>query len=131
MIHELIAKSKGFLKKGLEMMKSCDKRIILASMSEEHCYGGDTFIAKEFNISRDTLRKGKIELQTKIRCEDAFNMRGRKKIENHLPNLMKDLKEILDSQSQTDPKFDSQRLYTRLTTKEIRNQLIIQKNYTD
>jgi hypothetical protein len=130
MIHELIEKSKGFLKKGLELMKSCDKRIILASMSEAHGYGGDTFIAKEFNVSRDTLRKGKIELQKGIRCEDAFNMRGRKKIENYLPNLMEDIKAILDSQSQTDPKFDSERLYTRLTTKEIRNQLI-QKNVTD
>ncbi|MBZ9634835.1 hypothetical protein [Clostridium sp. FP1] len=66
-------------------------------MSEEHGYGGDTFIAKEFNVSRDTLTKSKIELQTGIRCEDAFNMRGRTKIEDYLPSLMEDIKAILDS----------------------------------
>ena len=37
----------------------------------------------------------------------------------------------MDGQSQTDPTFQSQRLYTRLTAKEIRRQLIEQKGYSD
>ena len=131
MIHELIKKSKDFFKKGIEMLENCDKRIILAAISEEYGYGGSTFAAKEFNVSRDTIRKGRHELRTGIRCEDAFNARGRKKIEAYLPNIKDDIKDIIDSQSQTDPKFDSTRLYTRLTTKEVRNQLIQTKNYTD
>ena len=131
MIHELIEKSKGFLKKGIEMLKSYDKRIILATLSKEYGCGGDTFIAKEYGVGRDTIRKGKHELRTGIRCEDAFNLRGRNKTEVRLPNIIADITYIVDSQSQTDPKFDTQRLYTRLTTKEVRNQLIQQKKYTD
>lgn len=131
MIHELLKKSKGFFKKGIEIMKNYDKRILLASISEEYGYGGDSFVAREFNASRDTIRKGKNELRTGIRCKDAFNARGRKKAEYHLPNIIDDIKDIVDSQSQTDPKFDSRRLYTRLTTKEVRKQLIEQKEYKD
>lgn len=130
MIHELIEKSKGFFKKGIEMLKSSDKRIVLATIAEEYGCGGDTFVAKEFNVSRDTIRKGRHELRTGIRCVDGFNMRGRNKAEDDLPNLLDDIKDIIDSQSQTDPKFDSRRLYTRLTTKVVRNQLL-QKGYTN
>jgi transposase len=113
------------------MMKGSDKRILVATISEEYGYGGDTFVAKEFNVSRDTIRKGKNELRTGIRCKDAFNARGCKKTEYHLPNIIEDIKDIVDSQSQTDPKFDSRRLFTRLTTKKVREQLIDQKKYFD
>jgi len=43
---------------------------------------------------------------------------------------LNDIKDIVDSQSQTDPNFKSTRLFTRLTVEEIRNQLI-QKGYRD
>jgi hypothetical protein len=41
------------------------------------------------------------------------------------------MRTILDGQSQTDPTFQSQRLYTRLTVKEVRKQLVEGKGYTD
>jgi hypothetical protein len=37
----------------------------------------------------------------------------------------------VDSQSQTDPSFKSQRLYTRLTANQVRKQLIEKKGYSD
>jgi hypothetical protein len=58
-------------------------------------------------------------------------LRGRKRAEEHLPNLLTDLQAIVDSQSQTDPQFRTARLYTRLTATEVRRQLIAQKGYTD
>jgi hypothetical protein len=66
-----------------------------------------------------------------ISCVDAYGSRGRKAAEEHLPNLLSDLKAIVDSQSQADPQFRSNRLYTKLTVAEIRRQLIKQKGYTD
>jgi hypothetical protein len=66
-----------------------------------------------------------------IVCLDAFSSRGRKRSEEHLPNLLIDLKAIVDSQSQADPQFRTNRLYTRLTAAEVRCQLITQKGYTD
>lgn len=123
MIQEIIANGKGFLKKAFNFLKGSDKRIVAASIAKEYGYGGESSVAKEFNMGRDTIRLGMNELRTGIRSEDAFNMRGRKSIDFYLPKIKENIKEIIDSQSQTDPKFDSNRLYTRLTTKEVRKQL--------
>ena len=48
----------------------------------------------------------------------------------HLPRLLDDIRAIVDGQSQTDPQFRNQRLYTRLSVEEVRRQLIAQKDYT-
>ncbi len=64
-------------------------------------------------------------------CRDACTARGRKPAEAHLPQLLTDLRAVVDGQSQTDPQFKSQRLYTRLTAAEVRRQLLAQHGYTD
>ncbi len=51
--------------------------------------------------------------------------------EDQLPYLLTDIQAIVDGQSQTDPKFRTNRLYTRLSAAEVRRQLITQKGYTD
>ena len=71
------------------------------------------------------------ELERGIICIDAFSWRGRKRSEEHLPNLLRDITAIVDGQSQADPQFRTNRLYTRLTAAEVRRQLITQKGYCD
>jgi hypothetical protein len=78
-----------------------------------------------------TIRKGIRELDSGMVGIDAFALRGRKRAEVHLPNLLMDIQAIVDSQSQADPQFRSHRLYTRLTAAEVRRQLIAQKGYAD
>jgi transposase len=131
MIQDFLRNGKGFLKKVIGFLSGEDKRLVAAGIALEYGHGGESYVAKEFNIGRDTIRKGLYELKSGIRCVDAFNMRGRKSIDFYLPEIKNDIKEIIDSQSQTDPKFDSNRLYTRLTTKEIRKQLIEKAGYLD
>jgi hypothetical protein len=58
-------------------------------------------------------------------------LKGRKKTEFHLPSIKEDISNILESQSQTDPKFQTNGLYTRLSVSEIRKQLIEKYDYTD
>jgi len=65
--------------------------------------GGQSIVASEFNVSRDTIRKGTHELESGFEIVDAHNAKGRKKVEEKLPKLMDDIKDIVDSQSQTDP----------------------------
>jgi hypothetical protein len=64
-------------------------------------------------------------------CVDAFALRGRKRAEEHRPNLLTDIQAIVDSQSQADPQFRTTRLYTRLTAAEGRRQLMAQKGYQE
>jgi hypothetical protein len=64
-------------------------------------------------------------------CIDNLSARGRKRAEEHWPRLEQDLREILKPQSQIDPSFKTERLYTRLSAAEVRRQLIEQKGYSE
>ena len=64
-------------------------------------------------------------------CVDAFSARRRKPAEEHLPRLLDDIRAIADGQSQADPKFQTNRLFTRISAAEVRRQLIATKGYTD
>lgn len=79
----------------------------------------------------DTVRKGLRELESGLPIVDDLSTRGRKRAEEHLPNLIADIRDIVDSQCQTDPRFQTQRLYRRISAPEVRRQLIERKNYTD
>ena len=57
--------------------------------------------------------------------------RRRKPAEEHLPRLLDDIRAIADGQSQADPKFQTNRLFTRISAAEVRRQLIATKGYTD
>ena len=48
-----------------------------------------------------------------------------------MPNLLSDMRAIVDGQSQTDPQFKTNRLYTRLTAHEVRRQLMAKFGYRD
>src|SRR5215210_8056472 len=64
-------------------------------------------------------------------CLDAFHCRRRKSAEEHFPGLLDDIRAIADGHSQADPKFQTDRLFTRISAAEVRRQLIATKGYTD
>lgn len=129
MIQNFFSNFKGIFIRNIQKLTGSDKRIALAEVAKGIGKGGQSFVAKEFRVSRDTIRKGMQELETGEPIEDKFHARGRKKVEEKLTNLLPDIKDIVDGQSQTDPSFHTTRLFTRITVKEIRKQLE-QKGYT-
>src|SRR4029077_13734309 len=80
---------------------------------------------------RETIRKGMHELRTGMTCVDAFSFRRRKTVEEHLPGLLDDIRAIADGKSKADPRFQTDRLFTRISAAEVRRQLIATKGYTD
>jgi len=84
-----------------------------------------------FGWGRDTLRKALHERRTGITCHDATSQRGRKPAEFHLPRLLDDIKDLVKDHVQTDPTFQTTRLFCRLSAPEVRRQLIQRKGYTD
>ena len=91
--------------------------------------GGQRFGERLLNWNRKTIRKGQRELQSGEPIEDRFKDRGRKRIEHHLPNLLGDIKSIVDPVSQADPTLRSKRIYTPLTAKEVHRRLKTDKKY--
>jgi len=110
-------------------LKGHERRRFMALTVKELGKGGQRLAERELGWNRDLIRKGTREVETGIICRDGFQARGRKPVEVKLPNLLEDLKSIVDSQSQTDPSFKSNRLYTRLSVEQIRCQLIEAKGY--
>ena len=86
---------------------------------------------RELGWNRKTIRKGIHELESGVTCLDAFGARGRKLAEEHLPHLLWDIRALVDGQSQADPQFKTNRLYTRLTASEVRRQLIAKFGYRE
>lgn len=111
--------------------KGYERRVFMAQVVRLLGKGGQRRSERELGWNRGTIRKGMYELESGFACIDAFSARGRKRAEEHLPHLLDDIKAIADEQSQTDPTFKTTRLYTRISVKEVRRQLILQKGYTD
>ena len=128
---ELTDSLKTLLIETAKTLKGSARRLFMARTVKELGPGGQHRAARELRWGRMTIRKGMRELATGVICIDAFALRGRKRAEAHLPNLLPDLQAIVDSQSQADPQFRSHRLYTRLTAAEVRRQLIAHKGYPE
>ena len=88
-----------------------------------------SMVEREMGWNRNTIRKGLSELDSGIVCASAASLRGRKPLENSLPDLEADLREMGEGASQTDPTFRATQLYRRLTAGEARRRLIEEKGY--
>ena len=128
---ELTDSLKTLLIETAKSLKGSARRLFMARTVKELGPGGQQRAARALRWGRMTIRKGLRELDSGVSCIDAFALRGRKRAEAHLSNLLMDLRAIVDSQSQADPQFRSNRLYTRLTATEVRRQLIAQKGYRE
>jgi hypothetical protein len=126
---ELTAEIIMLLQDAADKLKGCDRRTFMAKVVSALGWGGQRRAECALGWDRGTIRKGTHELASGFACLDAFSLRGRRKAETRLPHLLEDIRSLVDSQSQIDPTFQTQRLYTRLSAAEVRQQLIEQKQY--
>jgi hypothetical protein len=122
---------KTWLIETAQALRGSEKRMFMARTVKELGKGGQRLAERELGWNRGTIRKGTHEVESGIALEDKFSARGRKRAEVHLPNLLNDIRDIVDNQSQADPQFRSQRLYCRLSAVAVRRQLIAQKGYSE
>jgi uncharacterized membrane protein YccC len=127
---ELTDSLKSLLKETATQLKGSARRRFQAQTVISLGNGGQLIAQNELGWDRKTIRKGIKELTTGITCVDNYSAKGRWKAEEHLPSLLEDIKKLVDSQSQTDPSFKSQRLYTRLTASKVRKLLIEKCSYS-
>jgi len=120
---------KSLYMKTAEKLKGSDRRQFMAEVVKGLGVGGQTRAERELGWNRRTIRKGMQELLSGQAIIDGYERSGRKRIESKLPNLLEDIRGVVDPQAQTDPSFKSTRLYTRISAAEVRRQLIAQKGY--
>lgn len=113
------------------ILKGHKRRRFMAGIVKGMGRGGAAWAERELGWDRKTVRKGCRELDNGQPIEDDFSARGRKKAEYHLPNLLVDIKAIVEEESQTDATFRTTKLYTRLSAEEVRRRLLEQKAYLE
>ena len=112
-------------------IKGSQRRLFMAKTVKAMGRGGQRWALEHLGWCRDTVRKGMHELDSGMTCADAFSARRRKPAEERLPRLLDDIRDIVDGQCQADPKFQTNRLFIRISAAEVRRRLITKKGYTD
>lgn len=93
---------------------------VYATVSRINCPAGATF--SKWNLGKS--------VDSGFDCIDNFSGRGRKSIEEKLPNLLDDIKDIVEPENQCDPTFRTTQLYSPLTAGEVCRRLIEDKEYS-
>lgn len=128
---ELTSKVKELLIEGAKQLQGYARRLFLARAVEAMGPRGQRRAQRELGWDRETIRKGLHELRAGVECVDGRCANGAKSADELWPNLREDMKDIVDSQSQTDPRFHTTRLYRRLSVPQVVVQLKAQKGYTE
>jgi hypothetical protein len=119
----------NLLRKAAESLKGNSRRTFMAQTIEAYGPGGQNWADENLRWNRGTIRKGQQELNSGIPADESFSSRGRKKAEEHFPNLLADIKAIVEPKCQTDPTFHTTRLYRPITAKAARDLLIEDYGY--
>lgn len=93
--------------------------------------GGQRLAERTLGFDRGTVRKGEHELRTGIVCVDGRAGKPRRGVLERLPNLERDMRDVVDCWSQTDPRFRTTRRHSDLTVAEVVQRLIEDKGYGD
>lgn len=128
---ELSEELKRTYREAATHLRGSARRKFMAGIASSLGWGGASYCERELGWDPKTMRKGRQELDSGIDQPDRPHNPGRKRVEERLPRLLDDLQTILTSQSQTDATFQSTRLYTRLSVRAIRTQLVEQHGYRD
>src|SRR3954470_23624640 len=112
-------------------LKGSQRRLFMAKTVSAMGRGGQVWAESHLRWNRETIRKGMHALRTGLTGVDPFHCRRRKPAEEHLPRLLDDIRAIADAHSQADPKFQTDRLFTRISAAEVRRRLIAEVGYPD
>lgn len=122
---------KHALSEAAQCVRGAERRLFMAKTVQALGRGGQRMVEKELKWNRQTIRKGMNELQSGFTCINYFSGRGRKPVENQLPNLHDDITDIVKPKTLADPTFRTTKLYTTLTATTVHKCLIDEKGYTE
>lgn len=107
------------------------KREFTAQVALDYFDGSARKTETVMGWDRRSIQRGLDSLRTGIPYQDNYQARGRKKVEEILPNLSEDIRVLVDGEAQIDPTFGSEFRYLKVSAQAVRDALISQKGYTD
>lgn len=107
------------------------KRAFTAQVALDYFDGSARKTERALGWDRVMVQRGLNSLETGIPYADNYSARGRKKTEALLSKLEQDIRELVDGDAQADPKFQTTFRYLKVSAREVRDRLILQKGYED
>jgi transposase len=111
-------------------LSGAEKRSFAAEITRTFLEGNARKAELIFGWNRNSVLLGLKELINGIICYIDIHERGNKPIEKKMKNLERDIKELIEPETQVDPQFKSDLKYVRITAKKIRKLLIRLKGYS-
>lgn len=105
------------------------RRKFEANITNQFLKGSARKAESYFGWSRATVKLGQKELETKIICLGNYSARGRKKTECVDTVIARDIREIAERESQTDPKFQTDKKFCKISARSVCELLEEEKNY--
>ena len=107
------------------------KREFTAQVALDYFDGSARKTEAAMGWDRRSVQRGLNSLRTGIPYQDNYQARGRKKIEEVLPSLAEDIRDLVDGDAQVDPTFGSEFRYLKVSAQAVRDALITKKGYSD
>ncbi len=105
------------------------RRRFQAEVTRVLCGGHARQAERRFGWGRGNVETGLHELVSGIRCVENFGTRGQRRSEDANPQLAADIRELAEPHTQADPELKSERRYTNLSAREVRERLQTEKEY--
>jgi hypothetical protein len=122
---------KAVIKDASRRLTGFDRRSYQADIARRYFSGSARKAERAMGWGRKTVEKGLKETESGIRCLDNFGGRGKKRTEEKIPDLKRDIVELAEPRTQADPSLKSSLCYTRITGEAMRKALIEEKGYAD
>jgi len=106
------------------------RRKFQSEITNEYLEGSARKAESYFGWSRETVKLGQMEEKTGIVCLGNYSARGRKTMECVMSKLEDDIKELVDRESQTDPKFQTDKKFCKITAVAVSEMLETEKGYS-
>lgn len=107
------------------------RRLFQAEVTRVLCAGHARRAERRFGWGRANVETGLHERDSGIRCVENFGTRGQRRSEDANPQLGADIRAVVEPHTQADPELKSERQYTNLSAREVRERLRIEKGYAD
>ncbi len=120
---------KKTIKAAAKALTGYKRRAFVGQVAIDYFASSPRNTEKYMGWARETVATGIGEIISGIRCIDNYMGRGNIRTEERLPNLKKDIFEIVDPHIQTDPDFKNPYAYLKITAKSVRQELL--KKYAD
>lgn len=122
-------KLKNLLKNTAKKLSKHEKRAFMAEVTIKYFDGSAYKAERTLAWGREAIKLGMHELRTGIICLGNYSARGRKKTEEIYPHLKKDIQDIVENETQTDPKFQTNKRFCKVSAQSTCNALEKEKGY--